>query len=93
VLFGRVWKSTSWVEVKSVRVLSIADFPSGKRIKRYYIERSSVVGFSLSKLSTIYFSEKVQDIDELRKTINIKVKQYGIKIIASENAEAEPSQI
>jgi hypothetical protein len=93
VLFGHVWKSASWVEVKNVRVLSIADFPSGKRIKRYYIERSSVAGFSLSKLSSISFSENIQGIDELRKAVNTKVKQYGIEVIASENAEAGSSGI
>src|SRR4029077_5793087 len=50
VIFGRVWKSIPWTDVKAVRVLSIPGPRRDKRVNNYYVERTSSEGFSLEKL-------------------------------------------
>jgi hypothetical protein len=93
VIFGHVWKSISWSDVKNIRILSIAEFPSGKRIKNYYVEPSPALGFLFSKIAAVSFKETIQGQDALREAINVKIKEYGIRVILPGSEEITPSEI
>lgn len=80
VIFGRRWRTIRWTDVKGIRIMGLPVFPSGRKMRWYYVDQADPPIWHFRKRGSIYFNESIMGIVEIRNALNVAIAQHNIPV-------------
>jgi len=79
-LFGVEWRLIKWTDVRCIRIITIWDFETHRRIKMYSVDLENRSRFYFLPRGSIFFTEKIALFDELVQLVHYQAEQRTIPI-------------